>query len=426
MKKSTTNSKIFLYAAWAILIIVSLKDSLTGYPFNTSIAIRYAEDLLVALLYAWMIVDILKRKETDSVSALFLMVSMFFFLFHAAQTFFTKDILASIKFIFFIRDNFWYFPVFYFSIKYLKAESLIKILLFFLYVQVFFIATQILYHAAKYGEILWEDNINGSLGMHSSHILSYCLILLLPITIDKNKKVLTATIIVVLLLASARSLILFSVVVFPLLYLAARFSVKKAIIASSLMFLLVVPLFNYINDTSSATLDPLTLFAQQKSELNEGVGAARLSFLIYSVQKVDTLEKALLGYGPASYSSRSASVLSGSEYITFKNEFRYYNEFMSGGSSYNAWIVENGYIVFFALLVVFLYPVYLLRKNWYASAAFLTVFLGLSVQKLMESYSVALIYCLVLAYFVIKENEKKSRHEKSEYSPRHLVVTKNA
>lgn len=406
MTPQATNKSIFKYLLWIIFLIILFKDTLTGYPFNSSISTRYIEDSILLILYFWMGYDLIKRSRIPQSTQIYLYSFTVILILHAAQTMAGIDQQAIFKYIFTLRDNFWFFPILYFSIRYLESNDLIRIITAFIAIQIFFVSLQVLYHGAIYRELLWEDEINGSLGANASHILAYSLILTAPAILTRNKKIIILVTAAIVILASARSAIIFSAIAFPLFFLMRKFNLHKTISTVAVFLIVVIPAYNFLNDKFDATLDPSVLFDQQRKELGEGIGAARLSFLMYSINKVDTAEEMLLGHGPASYSSRSALTLSGREYNKFSQEFRFENEFITGGSTYNSWIVEHGYIATIIFTLIFLYPVYTLRKYWYASACFLVLFLGISVQKLMESYAIGFLYWVVLAYFLLKKREQ--------------------
>ena len=391
-----TNSRIFKYIAWLIFVITLAKDSLTGYPLHTSFSLRYLDDLLLALLFIWMVTDLLRRKTAEPQVTFYLTLFCIFLGFHLLQALLLNN-KSILYYPLFIRDNFWYFPVFYFSLRYLDASQLLRFLAFFTLTQIAFVSFQLLYHGAVHQSLLWEDDINGSLGANSSHILAYSLIL--SMAAIRNKAILFAAL-VVFILASARSAFLFAAIVFPASYLFSKFNIQRLTATLILASALVLPIVYHFSINTTATLDPITLLKQQQLELGENAGAARLSFLSYSVAKLQSLQDVLLGHGSASYASRSAVTLEGPKFIELQKEFRFHNEFISGGSSYNAWLVEHGVIVFSLLLLAFLYPVYSLRRNWAAAAAFAVIFMGVFVQKLMESYALGLVFWISYAYFL--------------------------
>lgn len=406
MIKHLASKQFFLYSLWGVLFSILVKDALAGYPFNIDASLRYVDDLLLILLYLWMSYELIKTPSMHRSVRFYLHALAIIFAFHVAQSMAGIDLLASLKFFLFLRDNFWFFPVLYFSIKYLNSMQLFKIINLFFFVQVLFVLFQSFYHAASYQELLWEDSVNGSLGANASHILAYSLILVLSVMASRNKIVSICFIASIVILASARSAIIFSATIFPAAFLFSKLNLKTLIITATTIIFMLVPAYNFLNSNFEATLNPSVLFSQQQKELGEDVGAARLSFLAYSISKVNTAEEIILGHGPASYSSRSAIVINGSEYNKFNNEFRFTNDFIAGGSTFNAWIVENGYVVTIILIAVFLYPVLVFRKIWYVSATFLVLFFGIGVQKLMESYSVGFLYWAVFAYFILYSKEK--------------------
>lgn len=415
--KAKSNSKFFYLSLWAVALIIIVKDFATGYPFNSSFAIRYLDDAVILALYLWLAIDALKTRKKDKITAFYFNIFLIFAILHLAQSVVIGRPTNAAYYFLFIRDNFWYFPVFYFTLKYLSEKQVYRVIYAFLLTQLFAVSVQVLYHFLTAGSLLWEDDINGTLGANSSHILSYSLLLIIPVLIQKNLKRLILLSIFVILLASARSALIISSLTFLSCYTLYNLNYKKILIAFSACLLILIPAYKFINNNSAATLDPTILLSQQSSELKEGVGAARLSFLIYSASKIDSLEKFFFGYGSGSYSSRTATVLGGEQLTELNKNFRFNNEFISGGSSYNAWIVEHGYIAFFLILLAFIYPAFSLRNQWPTFAGFLIVFFGLSVQKLMESYSFGFLFWLIYAYFIIKKNQLKEQHKKAQHTP---------
>ncbi len=398
------NRGLFLSLLWLTAAVVTFKDVLTGYPFGLTFSVRYVDDLVVLFLYLWMFLDLGRRFNVRPIIAVWLWFFLLFLAFHFLQGLILSDSLLVLKYILFIRDNFWYFPVFYFSLRYLSCDSIYRLILFFVVVQLLFVVLGLVVYAGSAGGLLWEDDVNGSLGANSAHILSYALILVMPVMIHRRKYWFVFLMLSVVVLASARSAIFLLLLSLALFYASTRFSFRRVFGVAFVFILIIVPVYGQLNKYFTATLDPEILFSQQNADLKEGAGAARLSFFLYSISKVDDVEKALVGHGAASYSSRSAVVLQGDGYRALNELFSFDNEFVSGGSSYNAWIVEYGFLVFSMILVAFCLPVFNLRWNWYAAACFLTIFLGLSVQKLMESYAVSLYFWLVWSYFYRGKN----------------------
>jgi hypothetical protein len=405
----SNNSKIIRFAIFFLLFFTLFKDALTGYPVKSNISLRYIDDILIAGLYAWLFIDVIKYRSVNRISSFYLNVFLFFLVFHLVQFAYYGKPLLLINYILFIRDNFWYFPVFYFSVRYLIKEDVEKAIRIFLYVQIAAVITQILFAILNGEGLLWEDDINGTLGANSSHILSYALMLCLPILYKDASRKILILIWVILVLASARSAIFFYVSSVIFIFLTVGFTAKRFLYSLCIVSLVIPITFIFVDKYFTATFNPVVLYSQQNADLVEGRGAARLAFLEYSIQKIDSLEKAILGYGSGTYSSRTAVVTNGEEYQKFNQNFPFLNEFISGGSTYNGWIVEYGYIVFIVLILCFLFPVIKSRKNILLCASLMTVFFGLSAQKLMESYSVAYLFWLLIAYFNLHSEDSDNR-----------------
>jgi len=393
-----SNKKYVLFFVYLVVFVVTFKDTLTGYPFGTNLKVRGVDDLVVLFLFLWMCCDFVVRRSKGKLVFCFFSLFLMLFLLHIVQTVLINKYII-LKFVLFFRDTFWYFPLFYFSYFYLDEDKLFKIIKFFFITQLLFLFFQQIFYVTTHSGILWEDDINGSLGAYSSHILAYTLLLILPVLIFKKKSGLVYLLLFFFILSSARSALLFLIISYGFFFVIKKFSIKNLLVSILIFVSLILPVYKYWNANFSAKIDPLLLISQQQNNLGEGAGAARVAFFLYSVSHLDNLESLLLGKGSGEYASRTATKTDGYLYLQYLKDFPFENEFISGGTAYNAWLVELGLLGFILILLAFFVPVLYARKSWYFSAAFLIFFMGLSSQKLTESYAVSMMYWLVLAYY---------------------------
>ncbi len=394
---------------WFLVILVTFKDTLTGYPFGTGIQLRYFDDVLVLFLVFLILSDILRRKKTPKVQMGFLLLFFILFIFSIIQHLVVKSSFTANNFFFTFRDNFWYFPIFYIlSLKgnRLSKKNLDQVINFFLATQIGFFLLSQLYHIIIHQSILLEDDVNGSLGANTSHVISYLLVLFIPYCLRERKWIFLIGIISILITASARSMYLFFFVSAILIFMR-RMELFSLLRGAIIFLVLAYPLYYYFSNFTGFTLNPRILYNIQNVDLEEGQGAARISFLIYSTGKViDNKKNFFLGHGSASYASRSGKVLGGHLYREYKRDFPFPNEFISGGSTFNPWIVELGVIGTSIMILVLLYLYRLCPKNRLILICFLTVLLGLTTQKLLEEYSFGFFIWFMLFYYRKSESLK--------------------
>jgi hypothetical protein len=392
---------LVLFLVWCIIVIISFKDALTGYPFFLSFRVRLLDDLLVLIMYLLLIKDLFANRLQKDGIFLLMFITIFFLYWILQNTVIEGDWVKN-NVAFLIRDNLWYVPVFYYVKKYSQSEkfsrSLLAGLYFFIYSQVAAFVLAQAYHIITRGYILIDVDVNGTLGYHSSHVIAYALVLFLPLLLKYNNRLLLLAVSSIIITASARSLILFGILSTALVLLFSG-RLRKLLMVMVLGGILALPLYNFFN-AQKITWEPAKIWRHQYQPLNQStIGAKRATFLIYSFNKIlVSPDRLLFGYGVASYASRTAKNLRGSEYLQHLQDFPFDNSFIEGGSSLNYWLVEYG-LIGSILLAVFFLIIFLGINDTAVKIVYLTCIFGLLAQKLMEYYPVAFFFWCLYGFY---------------------------
>jgi hypothetical protein len=388
-----------------VLFNVTFCDVLTSYPislpFDTKFKLRYFDDVFVVFLYLLMIWDFIKTgyvsnqvKNPVILIGLIMIWSIF-------STICIGRSLITNNSIFLARDSFWYFPVFYFVVKYYGAWGRVyeRYALLFIDIQLTALILAEVYHIGTEGSILYDVNINGTLGGSTSHVLSYCLLLFQPLLFKKKKYIRMGLCTLFFTLASARSAWVF------LFFFSALFILFKADFKRKILYLLLIvavffPAYYVYNNYTHMRLNPSKLYKYQVVSLeNEYSGAARVSFFLYSMQKLRNAQDVLMGRGIGTYASRTAKKIGGDFYKEYERDFPFANGFVTGGSTLNYWLVEYGAITSIMLFVLFGYFLWIIRKDQFVLLVFIVNLAGLIPQKLMESYGVGFFWFFMLGIY---------------------------
>jgi hypothetical protein len=411
-----TKRIVALMTIWLLVLIVTFKDLLTGYPFNFKISLRYVDDLILISIFYFGILKFFScgkiNKHVVKFVLLFSVLCVYVVLHHLLiGSSFVRN-----NYIFVFRDNFWYFFVFVFlwsNHNYIKRRDIEKVIYFFLYTQLTFFLIAQLFHIVTRGEILLEDDVNGTLGANTSHVISYLLVLFIPFCLKKRNWILLIGISLIIITASARSMYFFFVLSWLFQYLR-KVEIYRLVRFAIVFLFLSYPIYFYFSNFTGFTLNPRILYNIQNVKLEEGSGAARISFVLYSYSKVaDSRDYLLFGFGPASYSSRSAKVMEGAKYKEYLKDFPFPNEFISGGSTLNPWIVELGIFGTLILLAVLGLVYSSCPRDRLVQISFFTVILGLIAQKLLEEYSISFFLWFMLYYYqsndtgILKDNSNE-------------------
>jgi hypothetical protein len=427
----TFSGYLIVLAIGIVFFNVTFCDVLTSYPislpYSTKFKLRYFDDVFVVLLYILMVLDCIRtgyvsgqvKKPIIGVS-LIILWSIF-------ATICIGRSLITNNSIFLARDSFWYFPVFYFVVKYWGGWSTIyeRLALLFVDIQIVALLLAEAYYISTAGSILYEDDINGTLGRKTSTILAYCLLLFLPLLFKKKKYVRIALSILFFTLASARSAWVF-LVFFSALFVLFKVNYKHKIFYLLLMGIVFFPAYWIYNNYTHMRLDPVKLYKYQTTKLeNENSGAARISFFIYSMGKLRNAQDVLMGRGIGIYASRTARKIGGELYREYQRDFPFENGFITGGSTLNYWLVEYGAIATILLFILFGYFLWILRKDQFVLLVFMVNLAGLIPQKLMESYAIGFFWFFMLGIYYARSVSQQSigRMEEAYNLPKVLNIT---
>jgi len=80
--------KIYKYIIYALLIDVIFKDILTGYPFHTSIHVRFIDDILLGMLYLGFIYYCIVSQKLDRWLLMLCILYFLFGIYSVVQSFF--------------------------------------------------------------------------------------------------------------------------------------------------------------------------------------------------------------------------------------------------------------------------------------------------------------------------------------------------
>lgn len=405
-RKYAIDDKLIFAIVIVIFIITVFKDSFTSYPLYGTIQIRYIDDVFVVILYGLLVLDLLINKSYKNSQNILLYVLISLLVLNLIQ--YSDGInIARYNYFYLLRDNVWYIPIAYFVITAKNVNKYKQIIIIYIYLQLSAVLIQELYYIFTHGTLLFEDEVSGLIGLNGSHKLSYSLILCLPVAFERKKYFLIFGIMLAILLASARSAIVFyflSLFIYFLFFSTGfRARVKNLIFISAMVFIIG---FIYINYTKT-TLNLNTVLTQQESKFTRNSGANRIAFTGYVLNKTIQDGSFLVGFGPGSFTSRSAKKIKGEKYREYLLDFPFRNEFISGGGEVNVWIGELGIIGF--IIFVLFYSFILIKSikfKWYF-ISLLTFFFGLFAQKLVEDYSNSLILFIIIG-IILNYNQYKS------------------
>lgn len=389
------------------LLIVTFKDSLTSYPLYLEINIRYIDDLLIVFAYVLMIFDFISSRKTkrglSKANLLFAMI----FTYGVIQTLYLHKSFFANNPLFIIRDNIWYYPMFYFVYKYYEPY---KKLWFigadvFVWVQVMWFILVSIYHTATTKLPLVGDYVNGSLGKGMANVFGFLLLMFLPLLYKRKKKFLIAATVIIFLAASARAAIVLLAFCGGGLILF-RVELKKKIIYLAALITIIAPAYILYNTFGTMQLRINKLYEYQNLKLEPGQGAARLTFFVYSIKKLKTQTDWVVGKGIATYASRSGSKLKGELFREFEKDFPFINSFISGGSTLNYWLIEYGIIGSVLLLLFLLHGIKMLSADKFALLMYLVALGGLVSFKLLESYGVGFFWFYLMGIYCGMANER--------------------
>jgi len=403
------NYYFFKFINTILIFFVLFKDSLTGYPFFLNYNIRYIDDILMGFIYLIFIGDIFRYGIRNTVLKKQITIFLLLFLFNLVQLYILNISIIRYNFLVSFRDHFWYYPVFYFIVKYGKNDikHYYNMAILFINIQIIFSLFQILYTFILEGKLLFEDDINGSLGDHTSHILAYTIILFIPLLFHSKKKKMLIAIIIIFLLASARSAIFFMGISLLLIFLFEKKYTQKLKV---IMLLLVLSssVYYIYNKYTNTTLNIRNLYKQNNYKIDNNKSANRVAFINSIFQDLHFNEKLLLGFGCNSYASRTASKLSGYKFSELKRRYPFILVMINGGGEINVWLSEYGIIGLILFLFFYIKFLLLYKTDKVILFSMIAAILGFTTVKLMESYAFGYnIWLLGAIYYHYVVNNKK-------------------
>ncbi|WP_028580034.1 hypothetical protein [Desulfogranum japonicum] len=425
--------KLFYNIVALLLADAVLKDVLTGYPFNSSLKVRYFDDLLLIFLYVLTIAIIAKRKRIPREVRLFVGMVLSVVVYCFIQSLFGSSLVYNNAF-WTLRDNYYHaiIPVYFLLViqgrgntEYylLKTQHFIfRCVKYFVILEIFFVGFQEVYHLGTTGSILLEDDVTGSLGFGMSHALSCSIIMCLPVLVYLKQWKWFVLALAIPFLASARGAIVVSLASCGLIYVLVYFRQnsisyqmrRRLAILGVLIAVLTPSMFTYYNAFSSqhggAAIDLPVLIDQHTRPLKKkAYTTTKISFLIYNYHLVQSKGKVWIGTGPGSYASRTAKVLNAPLYRSVVNRIIDGGRLFVGGSSLNVWLVEYGLI---GTILFFLIPWTYIIKYMYSSGLHcffigFTFFFCCLLNKLTEHYSTGLLFWVLFTWSVVLTLRKR-------------------
>ena len=393
-----------------IFIVALFKNVLTVYPLYLDYKLRYIDDIAVLWLFLLIFKDAFFGKMKKSSMTIIFLTGLFLIIW-IVQILILKIDVLKYNYFFFIRDSFWYFPVFYFIYKCRDHDILKKynaLIFKFLKIQFIFVGMQILYSLAADHKMLFMDLVNGSLEVNGSHKLAYALLLTIPSIWKSKSRYFLFGALFIIVLTSARSAILyFAVTIAFYLILISRLSLAKKIVYFAAILGIFGGVYWFYTYRTGTTFRFNYLLNQQKQVLKPGAGARRLSFVMYTVELLKKNGLLWTGGGPGSYASRSSEKMEGYLYKIYKDDFPYHNEYVAGGSSLNVWLGEMGIIGCGLFVLIYMYILLkVIKLNKIYVLGVMPYILGLSAQKLNEAYVPSILFWLVLGIALNKDKRK--------------------
>ena len=403
-----------------LVIFTFLQDLLQYFLVSFGTFFDLLDELILFVLFIVVIISYQKRVQFRKFDW-FIFIFVGFYLLSSLVNL-INPVYALIGFRDVLQYVFLYFIVLWSPLAKSECDGLVKLVFVFATLNVVVLFFQWIWFIGSTGSLFIEDSATGLMGINGAHILGFFLamIALYYFTLamykpkDRPKYVWFKLFILLfaIVLTSARALFFFLPLVLLLLVLINfKLILKKNPVFLSVFFILglvAVLLLIVFADAGTATLRPSKLVDQQSSDLVEGSGANRVSFLGYSYNLLSESGNVLFGNGPGSYVSKTGMYFVGEFTLRYVNDFPFENEFVSGGSQLNSVLVELGLVgTIFLYLLLFSMFFYLVRmrnksdKSYFVLASAGVVLLYIFSSVVQKSFEIQVWSMMVWLMFAL-------------------------